>query len=72
MVDSIYIRYKIRQNSFMLLAIRTVIISGEVVSEIGHEGGFWGYGHVLFLVLDAVCEYSSTSALMIYELFIIH
>ena len=71
MVDSIYIRYK-SGKTLTLSAIRTVIISGEVAPEIGHEGGFWGYGHVLFLVLDAVCEYSSTSALMIYELFIIY
>lgn len=34
-----------------------VVISGERVSEIGHERGFWGNANVL-LAVDAVCEHS--------------
>ena len=52
--DSIYMKFKNRQNESMGLKVRTVVTSGwKTLTGRGYEGSFQGDGNILYLDLSA-------------------
>ena len=49
--DSLYIKFKIRQMSSVVIEIRTVVIFLGGWGR-GQKGAFWDAGHVLYFELD--------------------
>lgn len=53
--DSMYTKFKNKQNKFLVLEVRmAVILGGADTTRNGHKTGFCDIGNILFLVL---CQY---------------